>query len=332
MPYPNEHACRLNDPKKYDRFNRKNCEQKHDNKCIDVIYGIKDNKSEIQALRYPTKTWEEAAARSHCKKREGKFEAAKKESSVMQLMIKSDTGELEYQQMAEVDLLEWFRQNIDEEGNVQKDIVVFQDAMFKVADDNSISWVMSDFSVDRDLERIDPAGWDLKNFKKNPVVLWSHDFMRPAIGKIESPRVKDEQLVGKVRFSSKEVDPFAAMIEAKIREGIIRAGSVGFLSQKIEIIDDPKVTEFLIHRKQELYEFSIVNIPANVNATVSRSADPETGKDIKQSLDKLFAKTEEIERNIRALKKPSYIDSLLKQDHHETSGIKHLLKGGAKQN
>jgi HK97 family phage prohead protease len=75
-PYPNEHACRLKTPN-YDKYARKNCEQKHDGKCIDVIYGIKGGKSEIQALRYPKKIWDVAAARSHCKSRGGSFEAAK---------------------------------------------------------------------------------------------------------------------------------------------------------------------------------------------------------------------------------------------------------------
>ena len=249
----------------------------------------------------------------------------------MEIMIKSDHGEFEYQQMTEVDLIEWYRRNIDGEGNVKKEIIIFQDAIFKIADDGSISWVMSDYSVDTDLERVDPKGWDLKGFKKNPVVLWSHDYMRPAIGRVDSPRVKDGQLVGRVRFSSKEVDPFAAMIEGKVREGIINGGSVGFKTRKIEIVDDPKATEILIHRKQELFEFSIVNMPANTNAMATRSAKLEEGKETKDSLDKLFKKTDELEQSIRSLKKPTYIDSLLKQDRHETSGIKHLLRSGTKQ-
>lgn len=78
-PYPNEHACRLNPPSKYDRFARKKCAQKHDDKCIDVIYGIKDNKSEIQALRYNKDVWTVDDAREHCKGRGGTFEAAKEE-------------------------------------------------------------------------------------------------------------------------------------------------------------------------------------------------------------------------------------------------------------
>ena len=253
----------------------------------------------------------------------------KKENPIMQLMIKSDTGEFEHRQMPVADLIEWYRKNIDEEGNVKTEIVIFQDAILKVADDGSIPWVMSDYSVDRDLERMDPAGWDLKNFKKNPIVLWSHEWYTPAIGKVESPRVKDGQLVGRVRFSSKEVDPFAAMIEGKVREGIISTGSVGFISRKIEILDDPAATETLIHRKQELYEFSIVNIPSNVNATASRSANPGEGKETKDSLDKLFKKTDELEQQIRRLKKPSYINSLLKQDCRETSDVEQLLSSEA---
>ena len=76
-PYPNEHACRLHPPGNYDRFARKNCEIKHDGKCIDVIYGIKSGKSEIQAYRYPKDVWQAAAAKSHCSSHGGSFDAAK---------------------------------------------------------------------------------------------------------------------------------------------------------------------------------------------------------------------------------------------------------------
>jgi hypothetical protein len=81
-PYKNEHACRLKEPD-YDKYARKNCEQKHDGKCIDVIYGIKGDKAEIQALRYPKDIWTEKKAKEHCKSRGGIFEAAAKESSII---------------------------------------------------------------------------------------------------------------------------------------------------------------------------------------------------------------------------------------------------------
>jgi len=95
MPYPNEHSCRLENPDKYDKFNRKNCGQKHDDKCIDVIYGVKEGKSEIQALRYGTDIWTEAAARAHCKEREGTFEPAEKEKKAMKKVIERRTFELD---------------------------------------------------------------------------------------------------------------------------------------------------------------------------------------------------------------------------------------------
>jgi len=75
----------------------------------------------------------------------------KKVNPIMQLMIKSDTGEFEYRQMTVKDLVEWYRENIDEEGNVKKEIVIFREIILKIADDGSIPWVMSDYSVDRDL-------------------------------------------------------------------------------------------------------------------------------------------------------------------------------------
>ncbi len=77
-PYKNEHACRLEEPDQYNEIKRKNCEQEHKGKCIDVLYGMKEGKSEIQALRYKTKIWTESDAKAHCKSRKGSFEAAAK--------------------------------------------------------------------------------------------------------------------------------------------------------------------------------------------------------------------------------------------------------------
>lgn len=48
-PYPNEHAARLEDPDKYDEFRR---EENAGGNGIDFIYGIKDDKAEIQAIRF----------------------------------------------------------------------------------------------------------------------------------------------------------------------------------------------------------------------------------------------------------------------------------------
>ena len=106
-PYPNEHACRIKDPDGFDKFARKNCAQKHNDKCIDVIYGIKDEKSTIQALRYKTKDWEAKDAKSHCESRNGTFEAAKPKKYSLVSTIKigdiEQTFEFEFDSQEKLD-------------------------------------------------------------------------------------------------------------------------------------------------------------------------------------------------------------------------------------
>jgi len=83
MPYPNEHACRLNNPSRYERLRRKNCAEQDDGRCIDVLYGILDGGSERQALRYGKDEWSEADAREHCRAENGMFEPAQEEDKAM---------------------------------------------------------------------------------------------------------------------------------------------------------------------------------------------------------------------------------------------------------
>ena len=78
-PYENEHACRLQDPDKYDRFTRGS--RKHEGKTYHIIFGWRKNDegeeiSEEQAYRYKKDEWTAAEARAHCKAHDGDFEAA----------------------------------------------------------------------------------------------------------------------------------------------------------------------------------------------------------------------------------------------------------------
>lgn len=81
MPYPNEHACRVNDPKKYERLRRSNGAFAPG---IDVIYGVRDTaegeETEVQAIRFAADKFTEAEARDWCKAQNFKcieFEVAK---------------------------------------------------------------------------------------------------------------------------------------------------------------------------------------------------------------------------------------------------------------
>ena len=127
------------------------------------------------------------------------------------------------------------------------------------------AWVLSSFDLDRFGERIDPAGWDFRFYLENPVVEWSHNYLIPAIGKIEGLNADDKGLHGVVYFNDKSYDAFGWGIGQRVKAGVIRAGSVGFRPIEIEIPskEDGKDGTTLIFRKQELLEFSICNVPAN---------------------------------------------------------------------
>jgi len=80
LAYPNEHACRVVPPEKFDRFRRVNHARKHKatGKWYDVIYGHNKETGawEDQAYRYPKATWTADQARADCQKHDGSFEAA----------------------------------------------------------------------------------------------------------------------------------------------------------------------------------------------------------------------------------------------------------------
>lgn len=152
-------------------------------------------------------------------------------------------------------------------------------AQTKVKDDGTIQMVVfSDGSVDRAGDTIDPNGWELKDFNKNPVLLWAHDsgFDKsiPAIGNVKNLKVNNSgQLVGSLEFDMD--DPFAVKVYKKYKKGILKATSVGFMPLEAEE-NNEKGIDF---KKQQLLEISCVNVPANANAlTVMRGMKGKEAK------------------------------------------------------
>ena len=131
---------------------------------------------------------------------------------------------------------------------------------------DSFHWVMSTFDVDRDFEKVDPAGWNLKNYLANPVILWSHDYSIPAMGYADNMKA-DTVLEGDIVFNSKEFDEFGWSIGQRVKAGALRCGSVGFIAEEVEFLESKDRECNLIFRKQELLEFSICCVPANPFAT-----------------------------------------------------------------
>lgn len=132
--------------------------------------------------------------------------------------------------------------------------------------------VASTGDVDRDKEVIDPKGWELGNFRKNPVILWAHNYSELPIGIAEKIEQTDKGLVIKGRFASAEANPKAQQIKKLYEEGIQQAVSVGFIPLERDEHDDSIIT------KAELLELSFVPVPANPNAlalAMSKGFDPK---------------------------------------------------------
>lgn len=137
-PLPNEHSCRLKPSGGFDRFARKNCDQKHNGKCIDVTFGIKGSTSEIQSLRYSKSIWSAEAARSHCKGRGGSFEAALEDFSpkVVRLRLPEDLKIIDAQWLSRLSNDELIRLHNEVESD--SDFLSFYPLILKELEDRGL--------------------------------------------------------------------------------------------------------------------------------------------------------------------------------------------------
>jgi HK97 family phage major capsid protein/HK97 family phage prohead protease len=120
---------------------------------------------------------------------------------------------------------------------------------------------MSDGSVDRMGDVIEPEGWRLDNFHRNPIALFSHDPTLP-IGKWHDVGVRDGRLTGRLELMPAETY-LQRQIQTAVKAGVLRAVSVGFHSDSFEPIGKSGGIRFT---EAELVECSLVSVPANPNA------------------------------------------------------------------
>src|SRR5580765_8569438 len=88
-------------------------------------------------------------------------------------------------------------------------------------------FVLSDGTVDRIGDVVDPRGWQLDRIKSDPVVLFNHD-RGQIVGRWTDIRVKNAQLIGRIVWTNSDKWPFAQYVRDLVREGILRTVSVGF--------------------------------------------------------------------------------------------------------
>jgi HK97 family phage prohead protease len=126
----------------------------------------------------------------------------------------------------------------------------------------SMTYILSDATVDRYGDIIDPNGWQLANFKRNPIALFGHQGSFP-IGTWKDIRVENGKLIAEFspaqRGTSQRIDEIISLVE----QDILRATSVGFQGLEVEPLDPKDPWGGQRYIKQELLETSIVSVPAN---------------------------------------------------------------------
>lgn len=137
-----------------------------------------------------------------------------------------------------------------------------------------LDFVISDGSLDRHGTRINPKGWDLTNFKKNPIALFGHDSRFP-IGTWSNIRTEGDRLVATLKLAAKGTSQRIDEIISLIEQGVLRATSVGFSVIKFGTAGKDEFD----YLEQELMETSVVSVGSNTNALAkarSLNLSPET--------------------------------------------------------
>jgi HK97 family phage prohead protease len=166
--------------------------------------------------------------------------------------------------------------------------------------DGEIMGIASTQSPDRDGEIIMQDGWDLSNFKSNPVILASHNYHDFPIGKATGIAVDGEQLTFKMVFSKATEE--AKQAYELVKEGILNCFSVGFIPRAFDPNNQDVITN------AELLEISLVSVPANPQAVVM--AKSFKGNKLAETLIKEWLTDEKLALEVDKIEKGAVMDEL----------------------
>lgn len=132
-------------------------------------------------------------------------------------------------------------------------------------DSRIITFAISTDSVDRMGDTIAVDGWELDNFRKNPVVLWAHDSEDLPVAKCRRIWVEGGKLMAEADFTPTPAGwpDFNETVFQFLKHGLLNATSVGFAPIKYAFSEEDGRTFGIDFLEQELLEFSVVPVPAN---------------------------------------------------------------------
>lgn len=163
----------------------------------------------------------------------------------------------------------------------------------KAKDENgSFDVIISTEDIDRSGEIVRQNGWELTNYKNNPIVLWAHNYYELPIGVCTETYLTEKNgvpaLGARGVFYPADINPLAQQVRRmydygmKSGMGVGCTTSVGFIPKEFDESNRAVIT------KAELLEFSFVPIPANqgVGPAQGRAFTFEEAKEL--NLDREF--------------------------------------------
>lgn len=106
--------------------------------------------------------------------------------------------------------------------------LVSDDVKFAEGERASIDYITTK-SIDRDGEIVLPQGAILDDYRKQPIVLWAHNYSAMPLGKNLWIKADEKGLIAKTQYASKEANPFADQVWNFRKEGFPIAKSIGFV-------------------------------------------------------------------------------------------------------
>lgn len=147
-------------------------------------------------------------------------------------------------------------------------------------DARTVQCTITTQEVDHDLEVVLTKGLDLRQWMKNPIVLFMHDHYAP-VGRAVDVDRRDDRILSTVKFSTTEL---ANDVLTWYADGTARGWSIGMnpmtiKRRRITEADVRKNTSWagaeLIVEKAQLMELSAVTIPCN-DAALTKVFDSKT--------------------------------------------------------
>lgn len=134
-------------------------------------------------------------------------------------------------------------------------------------ENGSFDVIVSTEHVDRSGEIVRQNGWDLTNYKNNPIVLWGHDYYALPIGICTETYMTTSDgvpaLGAKGIFFGADINPLAQQVRRMYDYGVKSGYNVGCTTSVGFIPKDFEPDNRSVIVKAELLEFSFVPVPAN---------------------------------------------------------------------